>query len=176
MAFYLDQYSRYSSYDALEGAISQSAALKEFKGLKKDDFYDQTLNPPKSCGEKQNQYKSSMWGAYPVWWPHDLAALRDRAVAKREREKQDKKDAKAAELNAAKQAKLDARQPWLPAQRRLEAAIAREAETRQAWEAALAEKLTAEAELAELQAARGTAVAAPKTGAGRKRKADTVSA
>ena len=112
-----------------------------------------------------------------MWWPHELEALRDRAVAKREREKQEKKDAKTAEQQQAKQAKQDAKNPLLPAQRRLEAATAVEAEAHQAWEAALAEKLAAQVALAELHAAHGTAKCkvsgAAKAGTGRKRKADT---
>jgi hypothetical protein len=82
--------------------------------------------------------------------------------------------------NEAKQAKLDAKDPTLPARRRLAEAAAIEETTRQAWEAAFAEKTAAEAAIVELQATvaatKAADAAAKKAGAGRKRKVEEVSA
>ena len=181
MAFFgLNRYD----HDPLAGAISQSAALKDLPGLKKEDFFDATLNPPACCGYKQNPYKSSLFGEYAVWWPADVRALRDRGVAKREREKQQKKDAKLRAQSEAKQSKLDAKDPLLPARRRLDAAAKIEETVRRAWEAAFAEKTAAETAFVELQAAiaatKAADAAAKKAsakaaGADRKRKAETQS-
>jgi hypothetical protein len=174
----------YPNYkENLRGAISRSEAISTYHGLRKEDFDDASLNPPASCGLQGNYY-----GQFKVWWHTGLSALRDRGVAKREREKQQKKDTRLQAQSEAKQAKLDAKacakDPLLPARRRLDAAAAIEETTRRAWEAAFAEKTAAETAFVELQAAitatKNADAAAKKANAkaasaDRKRKAETQS-